>query len=98
MQHVFDLATVKVTIDLTAADEAVLADQVIDNDDWLRGFANIVQNKIDAVRGRIADAEMQAAATAGTVNQLPATRDEIVTAVFARPGYRNRAAREASQR
>ncbi len=96
-QHVFNLDTVTVTIDLPAADEAVLADQVISNDDWLRGFANMVQAKINRIRGTIADKEMREAAATGTLNQLPASRNEIVAAVFARPGYKNRAGREAAE-
>lgn len=92
--HTFQLATVTVTINLTPADEAILADQVIDNVDWLRGFANMVQDKIDVVKGRIVDAEVHEAIMTGTVNQLPTATDEIVAAKFARSNYKNRAERE----
>ena len=94
-QHVFIQDGVTVTVDLSAEAEAVLADQVVSNASWLNGFAQMVFNKIGAVSGRIAKAELDAAMAAGTVNQLPATQNEIVAAKFARPGYKNRAQRDA---
>lgn len=97
-QHTFTFRTIKVTIDLAAFDEAVLADQVVSADDWLRGFANMVQAKIDAVKGRIASAQLETALELGTIHQLPAAKDELVAAVFAQPGYKNRRERDEEEK
>ncbi len=94
-EHIFTQGGITVSITLPDAAEAVLADQVAANTDWLQGFANMVFNKIGAVSGRVFLAALDEAVSAGTINQLPATRDEVVAARFARPGYKNRAQRDA---
>ena len=94
--HTFTVGNnIRVTVNLPALEEAILADQVVSPADWVEGFANHISAKINRHRQKIIDPEIAAAREAGTINQLPATDDALVQVVFARPGYENRARRDA---
>lgn len=94
--HNFNIDGITITIDLPALAESTLEDQVLSNDDWLKGFANMVANKVAVVKRRISDAELRLAMEEGRADRLPATEDAIVQAVFNRPGYKNRSQRDAA--
>ncbi len=94
--HSFNIDGIIITVNLPPFAEAILADQVISNNDWLQGFANMVAGKVSTVKRRIADGELRLAMSEGRADQLPATEDAIVQAVFNRPGYKNRKDRNAT--
>ena len=93
--HNFNIDGIIVTINLPPFAEAVLEDQVVSPDDWIKGFVNMVVGKVANVKKRISETELRLAMNEGRADQLPATENAIVQAVFDRSGYKNRAKRDA---
>ena len=87
------IITVKITLPI--AGEKILEDQLVSVDDWLRdAFARNLWNKLKKALERTTQPIINAAADAGTLNQLSGSRLVIAQDIFNKPGYKNRAKRE----
>jgi hypothetical protein len=80
-----------ITIEITALDNKILQDQIIDTTEWVE---SAVQGKIAACKTRLLKrAQEQLIADPDTVS-IPASEDGVINAFFALPSYADRAARE----
>lgn len=93
--HTFVIGNITVTIDIPAFEESILEDQVVSAADWVKGYSNFISNKINLHKDAIVTAEIEEARRTGALSALQSTDEAIVQARFAKPGYKNRAVREA---
>lgn len=81
-----------ITVNITDADERALLNDLTDIDDWVQ---KAVIGKINSCKKRIVRAGVTTLVNDPAVTTIPATDDEIVATIVARPDYKNRAQREA---
>jgi len=82
-----------ITVQISDADQVALEHDLLDIDDWVQ---KAVAGKVNNCRKRMAS-EAQAALMADpAVTTMPADADGLVSALRARPEYKNRAARDAA--
>lgn len=93
--HTFTRDGLKVEVTLTSEAESWIADQVVSVDDWCKGFADMIFAKARNSLKRMVDTEIQRLREAGQPLDLTGTDKQIAEAVLTRPGYKNRAEREA---
>lgn len=82
----------KITVDISDADVAVLKNDILDPDEWVQ---KAVAGKINQCRKRMANTARDVLIADKAVDTMPATTDGLIDAYMARPDYKNRAARDA---
>lgn len=83
-----------ITINISDADEACLKSDLLDIDAWVR---KAVEGKIGNSRKRLIREWQPKLMADPAVTDMPANEQRFVDMVLARPDYKNRVAREASQ-
>ena len=84
---------VTVTINISDADEKAMLNDLLDIIAWVQ---SAVVGKINNCKTRMAVEATAVLKDDASVETMPATEDGLVAALIARPGYKNRAARDAA--
>ena len=84
---------VTVTVNVSDADEKAMLNDILDIDDWVQ---KAVVGKVNNCKKRMAAQAAAVLKADASVETMPATDDGLVAALIARPGYKNRAARDAA--
>ena len=77
---------------LTATEEAVLKNDLLDVQDWVDGAIN---GKVNNCKKRMISEWLPKLYADDSVSSIPASEDEIVAMIVARDDYKDRAARDA---
>ena len=86
---------VTVTVNISDADEKAMLNDLLDIDDWVQ---KAVVGKVNNCKKRMAAQAAAVLKADARVETMPATDDGLITALVARPDYKNRAARDAEAR
>lgn len=86
---VSQLHAVKITLDIPADEIAVVQNDVVDAEDWIRAAW---KGKVEKCSSRIVDAETKLSIERS--ESIPAGQQAIVEKYLSRPGYKNRKERE----
>jgi len=85
---------VTVTVDISDLDEKILLNDLLDIDDWVQ---QAVVGKINNCKKRAANSAAALLKADPSIESMPATDDGLISALLARPDYKNRAARDAEE-
>ena len=77
---------------LTTTEEAVLKNDLLDIQDWVDGAIN---GKVNNCKKRMITEWLPKLYADESVNQIPASEDEVVAMIVARDDYKSRVARDA---
>ena len=83
----------EITIQISDLDMQILEDGVISPQAWVEGA---VAGKVNSVKKRNVKLEIERLVSDPSVTSIPATHEEILEAMFAREGYKNKAERESA--
>jgi hypothetical protein len=87
--------SITVTVNISDADEQALLNDLLDIDAWVQ---SAVAGKVNNCKKRMAASAAAVLKADASVETMPATDDGLITALVARPDYKNRAARDAEAR
>lgn len=82
----------EITINITDDEQIVLEHDLLDVDEWVQ---QAVVGKINNCKKRMAAEAARVLKADASVSTMPADDDGLVAALASRPGYQNRAEREA---
>jgi hypothetical protein len=80
-----------ITVTITDAEQVALDNDLLDVDDWIQ---QAVTGKINNCKKRMAQEATQVLKADASVTNMPADDDGLISALAARPDYKNRAERE----